>query len=221
MTQLFAAEGTTATGTELLQFKKGPFIPGVPIQVYLMDFPEWMDRITGNIGPTRSCTRGTGWAGWGEDISFLYLIWHNLTTPWQPVRVKILPEYHPSTEEINDPKLYANNLQKYVSEVSGIPISKCSNHDVNLYVYVSKKYPDVDADYFKAEFHVLEDTFGKLASRATVKSLLDDFLARSEGGVALQQSQAPDSLRCMDFPMSFKTFVYENLKADSEKTKTE
>jgi len=204
MFQVFAGEGTTHSGRELLQIKKGACVPGAPIQPYILTFPEWIDAIVGNVGRKRNAERGSGWAGWCEDSNLLQLIWYQLTTPWQPMTVTVLPAVYPSAAEKADPSLFANNIQKLMSEASGLPISLLNNTDCNLAGYIYRKYPHLNWDDFRGESHPLEDEFGaKMVTRVFAKACLDEFLHHSEGKSVIPSDRNPfgavESLQFKDF----------------------
>ncbi|CAJ1419624.1 unnamed protein product [Effrenium voratum] len=101
---LLFPEGTTSNGQGLLEFKKGAFVPGVPVRPAVLCY-------TGSWDPANTSYRTTGdgkleaigdaeWAG-----QFLGHAFHSL-------QIRVLPPYHPSEAEKQDPLLYAANVHK-------------------------------------------------------------------------------------------------------------
>lgn len=207
--QIFAAEGTTSSGRQFLQLKKGAFIPGQPVQPYLLQLPEWMDELTGFVGKERNSARGAGWAAWTEDSNMLQLIWHQFTTPWQPYHVHILPAVYPSAAEKKDAALYANNVQKQISEYSGHEISNCNNNDLHLAQYILKKFPRLKYDDFIPRCHALENEFGtKAISRGFLKEVFEEFIGESYGETVINGDTASKALnREINESIDFTTFL--------------
>lgn len=180
--QVFAVEGTTSSGREMLQVKKGAFLSGTPVQPVLLEWPEWIDVLTGNLGEKRNQTRGAGWCGWTCDISFLWLLWYQLTVPWQPVHITFLPIYEPNAEERANPNLYAGNVAKVLAKAGGHTRSFCNQIDGHLVAYISSKHPELNLNDFRANCEHLEAEFGtKGVSRVIVRDLFKQFIEESNG----------------------------------------
>lgn len=105
---LLFPEGTTSNGADLLDFKKGAFVPGMPVRPVVICYTgDWNPasvnfRLTrgGEIAPTTDAE----WCG-----EFLGHLVHS-------VRVRVLPPYCPSEEERARPELYAANVRELMAE---------------------------------------------------------------------------------------------------------
>lgn len=66
---VIAPEGTTANGTNLCQFKPGVFIPGMPVQSFVIYLPEWWDYVRNGFRVTEKMVkeRGYGWSVYTSD----------------------------------------------------------------------------------------------------------------------------------------------------------
>ncbi|KAM6908991.1 lysophospholipid acyltransferase LPCAT4 [Xenentodon cancila] len=102
---LMFPEGTTTNGGALLKFKPGAFLAGVPVQPVLLHYPNKLDTV-------RWTYKGTTW---------MEALWHTTSQLYTNVTVEFLPVYNPSTQEKNDPDLYADNVQKLMAKALGIP----------------------------------------------------------------------------------------------------
>lgn len=147
----FYAEGTTANGIAMNEFKKGAFLPGQPVQPVYIEWPEWFDFVVNYLGTKRTSKRGSGWIGWTEDVDFVHLLLSTMTNIWQPVVVKFLPVYYPSEAEMEDANLYSRNVQDYIARYGpcDYPMitTNCNKHDVRT-VEACKKLRH-RKDYFK------------------------------------------------------------------------
>jgi len=182
--QVFAVEGTTSSGREMLQVKKGAFLSKQPVQPVLLEWPEWIDVITGNLGKARNGERGAGWCGWANDVSLLFLVWYQLTVPFQPVHIKFLPIYEPNDDEKESPVCYAKSICKVLSENGGHDLSYCNQIDANLVNFMSQKYPKIDVKHFRVCGEELEDEFGSKAfNKRTIVKFFEEFIEKSQGAV--------------------------------------
>jgi len=107
---LICPEGTTTNGLALIQFKRGAFSPGTPVQPIVVRYP-------GNEAPRDL----TSWLSHQDEWRILYLLWLLLANPVNHVQIEFLPVYSPSEEERKDPILYAKNVQLVMAEHIGIP----------------------------------------------------------------------------------------------------
>lgn len=137
---LFSPEGTTSNGTNLGQFKQGIFLPGQPIQGFVAEFPEWFDRISGNITDQRRNTRGCGWIGYTWDSSILYLVIYHLCCIWQPCIVTVLPPYYPSEEEKTDTDLFITNFRQKFTKASGLSSFNTNRLDAAIVGSIFKNF---------------------------------------------------------------------------------
>ena len=104
-------EGTFTNGKTLIQFKSGSFVVGKPITPVVFKYPTY----------TPFWNR--------EESSFPIQIFRLISRLYTPVIIDILPTYHPSPEELEDPKLYAENVRKLIAHHSGLPLSSLGLQD--------------------------------------------------------------------------------------------
>jgi 1-acyl-sn-glycerol-3-phosphate acyltransferase len=104
-------EGSYENAQVLLRFKSGAFVAGVPITpvlfVYTKYIPYW-NR---------------------QESSFPIQLYRYFTRIYTPVHMIILPIYEPNEEEKQNPKIYAENLRRYMSYHLKIPLSKFDIYD--------------------------------------------------------------------------------------------
>lgn len=111
---LIFPEGTVTNGKQLIQFKTGPFAPGKPVTPVLIQYPNknydftWVGENT-NLGTT---------------FLRMMLQFQNHCT------VTLLDQVEPSTEEAEDPILFANNVRKVMATELGVPTTEHSYDDV-------------------------------------------------------------------------------------------
>ncbi|ETO12722.1 hypothetical protein RFI_24653 [Reticulomyxa filosa] len=109
-------EGTTTNGKCMLQFRRGIFNAGVPVQPVAIRFkykhfnPSW------------------------ESIYFTHHTFRCMTQLYNHVEMYILPTVFPTEEEKNDPCLYAWNVQQLIRQVLDLPIYMC-NRDMKIKGY--------------------------------------------------------------------------------------
>lgn len=101
-------EGTYTNGKTLIEFKAGAFAIGVPVTPVVFHFPKYTPF-------------------WNREESTLLVQIYRLAASFMtPVTLEFLPTYHPSPEELDDPKLYAHNVRVLISQSTGRPLSdKC------------------------------------------------------------------------------------------------
>jgi len=209
---LLACEGGTHNGMGLAQFKRGAFLPGLPVQPMHISCPEWIDRITGNLTTERQQCRGAGWAGWGFDTSLLFTLWYQLATPWQPMIVTILPVYHPSEAEKKDPMLYGKAVREVLAKSLGCKTFETTHMDGYAVEYVTQKYPGLNADHFVLCGAKIEENLGaKSVTRPIVAELIDAFAAKidpSTGKAPSADLKMPESTEIL---VSFNEFAFHRI----------
>jgi len=100
---LIFPEGTTSTQQDLLPFRKGAFVSGVPVRPVLLRYTgRWTPEAT-NYVERGGGTSKTNDAEWAEQFLSHYL--HSL-------QVIVMPPYVPSVEEFQDAQLYADNVRE-------------------------------------------------------------------------------------------------------------
>ncbi|CAK8996863.1 unnamed protein product [Durusdinium trenchii] len=104
---LLFPEGTTSNGQGLLEFRKGAFVPGVPVRPAVLCYTGSWDPANTSYRETDGKIQAIGDTEWAEQ--FLGHIFHSL-------QIRVLPPYEPSEEEKADPQLYASNVRKVMSD---------------------------------------------------------------------------------------------------------
>jgi len=101
-------EGTFTNGKSLIQFKSGAFVVGSPVTPIVFRYPSYTPF-------------------WNRDEStFPMQIFRLISRLFTPVVLDFLPTYHPTQEELEDPKLYAENVRKLIAYHSRLPLSEQS-----------------------------------------------------------------------------------------------
>jgi len=115
-------EGTCTNRTALIQFKKGAFAPGVPVQPVIFKWPfRFFDPTWTSSGPSR----------------FLMIL-RLLSQIYNRASVEFLDVYSPSDEEKADSELYAENVRKVMAEALGVPMTQHSYEDTFLSMAAKK-----------------------------------------------------------------------------------
>ena len=116
---LIFVEGTCTNRRAYTFFKPGAFYPGVPVQPFIIRFPD--------------CEEGMDYASWTwMGPGAMKLIFLMLTRFHNRAEIEVLPPYVPSDEEIKDPFLYARNVRDYVAKVDNKPTTDHSFEDCRL-----------------------------------------------------------------------------------------
>lgn len=92
------SEGTTTNGHHLINFRRGAFVAGCPIQPVIIEYPYTYFNPSWEVIPF-----------W----SYLFRSWCQFTIP---VSVTVLPTINPTQEEKNDPLLYSQQTRKYMAK---------------------------------------------------------------------------------------------------------
>lgn len=102
---LLFPEATTTSGRALARFKKGAFVPGLPVAPIVLKYR------CPYINPS-----------WVAPHNF-WLHFVRLFSAWKlkTVTTTCLPLYYPTDEEVADPELYSRNVQRYMADALGCP----------------------------------------------------------------------------------------------------
>lgn len=168
-TTYLSPEGTTGNGCYINSFQQGAFLAGKPVQPLIFEFPEWFDYLRGNLTPERRRTRGSGWACWCYDSNIIFCMIYYLCSPWVPCIIEYLPVYEPNPDEMANPKLFAENVEKYMAKYSKMDCSKANRLDGLILERYSKEknynnslsmfdFADKNLNFQAAE---MEETYGK------------------------------------------------------------
>lgn len=180
--QIFQVEGTTHSGCCFTQFKKGAFLPGQPVQPIVLELPEWIDVLRGNLTKGRRRRRGAGWAGWCYDTPMWLVILYQITVFWQPATLYILPVYEPSEEEKSDAVLFAKNVRASMAKATGFEIQEMNQHDGWLVAHISSKYPKLNPQKYALYGEILEDKYGsRVLNKRFVREQFEEFMLLSKG----------------------------------------
>lgn len=102
---VIAPEGTTKSRDCLLRFRKGAFVPGLPVTPVLLRYPARHFYV-----------------GWGLPWSDLFHIYRLLCQVINHVAVEFLEPYLPTLEEQKDPMLYAENVRETMARHLGVEL---------------------------------------------------------------------------------------------------
>ncbi len=163
-------EGTTTNATAIIAFKKGPFVPGKPVQPIAIKYH---------------------WERWGVDPSFVVgkpgmglLGLRLMCIPWLTVTMTYLPVLEPSHEEKADPSLFARRAQEAMAESLGVPTTMHSFDDVQLAIAAYKQNLPVSAG--SVEFKAIKGALNDIDVK-TAKGYLERFAAlegsKTNGGL--------------------------------------
>lgn len=108
-------EGTYGNRSKLLRFKLSAFSTGLPVQPCLMQY-EFSQYDSASF----TC----------EGASYWKLTWLSMCQAYIRVKAIKLPVYIPNEKEKENPQLYADNVRKLISQVSGIPTTPYIFDDV-------------------------------------------------------------------------------------------
>ena len=109
-------EGTTTNRKALITFKSGGFAPGVPVQPAIIEYLNDYDSFSWSVQHAGTWT----------------IMWLSLCQFSIKAKITYLPVYHPSEDERNDSKLYANNVRKVMADFTNLPSTEHSFEDVRL-----------------------------------------------------------------------------------------
>ena len=112
---LIFPEGSTSNRKALMNFKPGAFIPGKPVQPVLVRYPNRVDTVT--------------WT-WNQPHGSKTVMFATLAQLFSRASLELLPVYHPSEEEVADPKLYANNVRNLMAKALEIPTNDLTFEEV-------------------------------------------------------------------------------------------
>jgi len=116
-------EGSTSNRKALMSFKPGAFVPGKPVQPILIRYPNEVDTVT--------------WT-WNQTHGAKSVLWLTLAQPFSRASIEYLPVYTPSSEEKENPILYAANVRDVMAAALKVPTCDLNFEEVKkLY---GKKY---------------------------------------------------------------------------------
>ena len=115
-------EGTCTNKKYMIKFKLGAFVAGQPIQPVVLKYKNAVDVST-----------------WTEmSPGAFYLIWLSFCQIQLNLEVDFLPVYKPNEIERKDPKIFAQNVQVYMSKVLQLQCTDHSFEDRQLMKYAGK-----------------------------------------------------------------------------------
>ena len=104
-------EGTYTNGQSVIRFKSGAFVLGIPVTPIIFHYPKYVPF-------------------WNRQESTVFIQFYRLMSQvYTPINIEILPTYHPSPEELSDPKLYASNVRILMAKAANRPLSDKSLQD--------------------------------------------------------------------------------------------
>ena len=137
---LIFPEGTTTNGHCLVQFKKGAFSAGVPVQPVVLKY--WSPCLN---------------LGWCGDNSLGLLLWRMMLQPFNCLHMVLLPECVPSDDEQADPILFAKNVRQKIADEMGVSVTEHSYEDLWLSEVIDKESMNIEQTF---EARALRDLFG-------------------------------------------------------------
>ncbi|XP_072024236.1 lysophosphatidylcholine acyltransferase 2-like isoform X3 [Amphiura filiformis] len=160
-------EGTCTNRTCLISFKGGAFYPGVPVQPIAMRYLTKPDTFTWT------------WDGPGA----FSLLWLTMCNFDNKLELEFLPVYKPSQAEIDDPKLFANNVRAVIANALNLPVTDHTYEDCRLMEHARAKGLPLVAGI--VEFQKILNKLG--LKLETLQEQLDRFaeIAQSEGYVTI------------------------------------
>merc|ERR1719203_2074272 len=105
---LIFPEGTTTNGEEIIDFKRGAFISGLPVRPTIMIYTGRYDPATTNFHEAE----GKELVEHSDQEWVAQFMGHFIHS----MHVRVLPPYIPSEEEANDPDLYAKRCHEYMAK---------------------------------------------------------------------------------------------------------
>lgn len=112
-------EGTTTNRRVLLKFKLGAFSPKLPIQPLLIKYKNRVNTML-----------------WGDNgMGLIAGLFYTLCQFHNKLELEWLPVYNPSEEEMDDAKLYAENVRQVMSHALNIRTSEHTFEDMILMRY--------------------------------------------------------------------------------------
>ena len=165
-------EGTCTNRKELVQFKSGAFIPGLPVQPVCIKYGD-------NEMDTVSWT----WEG-PHPLTLCWLLLCQLNLP---IEFNFLPVYNPNEEEQQNAEVYAENVRRLMAKELEIGLSELSYEDGRLRMIANKhklkfRIGDIKVQQVKKKYNINMDIifemlnyFAGLASRQTGVCHLDQF----------------------------------------------
>lgn len=214
-----AVEGTCTNRTSLIQFKRGAFDPGMPVQPVAL---HWKYK---NFDP--SWTTGSR--------NRMLIVLRSLSQWRQDVTVEFLPVHVPSEEEKADPILFASNVRDSMAKVLKIPTSEYSYPDMFLAKVAAKKKLKVglalpfafvalqeelkDTSVDKRLFELTKTLLGRFAKAANDDARLDEkrfakVSAKAASDVGLTSPlEWEDFEQAADETIGFHTFLTAHIRA--------
>jgi lysophosphatidylcholine acyltransferase/lyso-PAF acetyltransferase len=162
---LIFPEGTCTNGEALITFKNGAFNPGLPVQPFLVRYPNQHLNLS-----------------WSGDLSMLGLLFQTMCQFVNYMEIEYLDVYYPSEEEKHDPSLYARNVRNLMSEKLNVPCTQHSHDDVKLYLEALKSRSDFKLNFTLDE---LRRNFKLEAKEGDLHRILTVFQSWDKNGDSL------------------------------------
>ena len=121
-------EGTTTNGTHLIRFHAGAFSAGAPVQPLLI-LPSTPNKPSSILSSTFSTASPAHIDITWSLESFARTLVRQFSRVYSPIKIIILPLYHPSPAEIAHPQYYAWNVQHVMARSGQLALSALTLHD--------------------------------------------------------------------------------------------
>jgi 1-acyl-sn-glycerol-3-phosphate acyltransferase len=179
-------EGTTTNGKCLVQFKKGAFTAGKPVQPIVMQYSSTCLDVSAN----------------GDMANMVFGFFMMMLQPYNSLTISLLKVHVPSNEEKMDAIKFANNVREEMSEYMGVPCTEHSYEDVFFLTHLRKRkqYGFVEQNF---EMATIKNAFD--VNFCDIKLLLDKFaVLTSNGSSGLTFT---DFCTCLKLGNCFETVV--------------
>jgi lysophosphatidylcholine acyltransferase/lyso-PAF acetyltransferase len=168
---LIFPEGTTTNGRALITFKKGAFVPGLPVQ------PCLLRVLVSRVDPS--------WLISGPSLGSV--IFRVLCEPANWMSYEFLPPYAPSPAERADASLFAQNVRQRMCEALGVESTDYAFEDVQLQREALKL--ELPPDQVVVGFGALQSAFQGVTVEQVAQRLekFAEFDRRGRGRLSLEE----------------------------------
>jgi len=160
-------EGTTTTSNTLLQFKKGAFLSGQPVQPVVVQYPFCNFEMV-----------------WGGDANAGWVAWRMLSQVYNCMTVEYLPVVTPTEDEKKDPDLFATRVRELMGEkIDDVYLTEHSYEDLRLLNAAQACYDSTSTGIKVTNdvtFATLDDHLNLTADKAV--KLIEKFHAMDKDG---------------------------------------
>eukprot|EP00928_Gymnodinium_smaydae_P039454 TRINITY_DN26950_c0_g1_i1.p1 TRINITY_DN26950_c0_g1~~TRINITY_DN26950_c0_g1_i1.p1 ORF type:complete len:520 (+),score=110.82 TRINITY_DN26950_c0_g1_i1:63-1622(+) len=121
-------EGTTTNGRALIQFKRGAFVPGAPVQPVAVSYGSSYLDVAAMPGKWKS---------------FLLL----MLQPYATLNIRLIPVHRPTALEREAPEVFAENVRRRLAEALQVPTTQHTYEDLFLRAFAKKRHICVSQNF--------------------------------------------------------------------------